>query len=539
MHAPPTPSPTPPFTVSNYNLHSFVAAGNSGLVYTATQNHHPQQHGNPNVLPVTGVMSSSTRPRPRTPALAIKIIPCDKLSRSSLALSLARREIGIHHSLNHPNIAALHEVTTAMPVTSSPSSTPALALVLDYASQGDLFTQVSSAGSLPSAVVRKRLFEIASALSHMHDNGLVHLDVKLENVVLTKHSVAKLIDFGCARHVDSSHPWHSAHTSLGGTLHYLSPEAVIANSSKTNDDGDDDVVDDDYLKPTPAMDAWALGVLTYTALVGNYPFSYNGDTTNPSLIDVPQHQHQPVVDDDTMASIVLHQIVHDAPHPIPSSLDVPHDLQALVFGLLEKDADKRLTVAKVVQALQHTMVSSASRRRLYASARRGPAMSRGTAGDGNGMMMMMAPTRYARMSRTRTPSPSCPADADFGTSNRSTVVGSDNNNNNNNNDAMMITRQQQPETMRKQTANEVQAVIDSVVAAKKAHLDRKRAFSKNNSVNMNVFDNGMKQSKHMRDSQGGDVDDDGKPKFPRFSTVLSNCSMASHEASYHELSPRA
>lgn len=431
-----------------------------------------------------------------------------------------------------------------MPIISPSSSspTPALALVLDYASQGDLFTQVSSAGSLPSAVVRRRLFEIASALSHMHDNGLVHLDVKLENVVLTKHSVAKLIDFGCARHVDASHPLHSAHTSLGGTLHYLSPEAVITSSSKStiDDDDDDDVVDDDYLKPSPAMDAWALGVLTYTALVGNYPFSYNGDTTNPSLTHhhegVPQHQQ--VVDDDTMARIVRHQIVHDAPHPIPSSLDVPHDLQALVFGLLEKDADKRLTVAKVVQTLQHTMVSS-SRRRLHASARRGPAMSRGTAGDANSMMMMMAPTRYARMSRTRTPSPSCPADADFTSMNRSNsnsniVVGSDGVSG-----VRQQQQQQQPDAMRKQTAHEVQAVIDSVVAAKKAQLDRKRVFSNNKNKNLNMFDNGMKYSKLMRDNQGGDIDDDGKPKFPRFNTVLSNCSMASHETSYHELSPRA
>lgn len=289
------------YAIPGYRLENPIGDGNAGKVFAAR--HLSDRSNSPSSL------------------VAIKIIPRSKVADA------ARREVDIHLHLEHPNIATLHRVTTASiphsnssPTTSHPSppSPTSLALVMEYGSAGDMFTEVATAQFLPARLVRRRLVQIASALQFLHRNRIVHLDVKLENVILTRTATPKLIDFGCARHLDSTQPLN---TTLGGTLHYLAPE-VVANSDAL---------------PSTANDAWALGVLIYTALIGNYPF-------NPVTRSSQQDE-----DDE-----IKKRILHSAPHPIPSSLQIPSDLVTIIHGLLEKDPSKRMTISKVLQIAQAT-----------------------------------------------------------------------------------------------------------------------------------------------------------------------------------------
>lgn len=190
---------------------------------------------------------------------------------------------------------------------------------MDYGSVGDMFTEVASAGSLPGRVIRRRLKDIASGLQYLHQNGIAHLDVKLENVVINSCSTAKLIDFGCARYVKDCTE-SSKYSSFGGTLHYLAPEVVETSSPV----------------PSTSSDTWALGVLAYTAMVGSYPFA------------APSADPQAMEDEDA----VRHRIVNCAPHRIPSSIRMASDVQKMIYGLLEKDPKKRMSISQVLSELE-------------------------------------------------------------------------------------------------------------------------------------------------------------------------------------------
>lgn len=289
------------YAIKDFSIQSAIGDGNVGKVFAAR--HHSDLSNSPTTL------------------VAIKIIPRSKVGES------ARREVDVHFGLDHPNIATLYRVTTASipysnfssPTQGIPLPSPtSLALVMEHGYAGDMFTEVSTAHFLHPSLVRRRLRQIASAVQFLHLNRIVHLDIKLENVILTSDATAKLIDFGCARHLDCIRP---RNINLGGTLHYLAPEVV----------GNPDAL------PCMSQDAWALGVLIYTALVGNYPF-------NPLTPSSPK-----VEDDETKK-----RILDFPPHPIKSSLRIPSDLVQIIYGLLEKDPSKRMTIPQLLQILEST-----------------------------------------------------------------------------------------------------------------------------------------------------------------------------------------
>eukprot|EP00177_Eucheuma_denticulatum_P003908 GFKZ01007065.1.p1 GENE.GFKZ01007065.1~~GFKZ01007065.1.p1 ORF type:complete len:383 (+),score=49.29 GFKZ01007065.1:323-1471(+) len=313
-----SPSPTR-LTVEGYDLLKVLGQGTAGTVYLA-------------------------RCTPTSQHVAIKLIPASKVRTT------VRREVSHHLPQQHPNIMPLHAVTYAH----IPHKPPSLALVMDYAPAGDMFDEVASAAPLSPRLLRRRLFDIATALHHLHQQNIAHLDVKLENVVITPSNTAQLIDFGCARRM-SSKP--DPDTPLGGTLQYIPPE----------------VVEDASYPPSATSDAWALGVLAYTALSGSYPF--NGASANASDAENDRFTRR--------------RIRFSRPHRLPAAIDLPSDLRNIIYGLLEKDPAKRMTIPQVLAELQRA--SSVSR----------PRMSQ------RGVMA-------GKVTSRRPPSPSSTVDADFG-----------------------------------------------------------------------------------------------------------------------------
>lgn len=94
----------------------------------------------------------------------------------------------------------------------------------------------------------KKLFR---AVNHCHTSGIVHRDIKAENVMYGKDGEVKLIDFGLSKAVANK---HSTLTTIAGTPYYMAPE----------------VIDSDY---TSQCDIWSLGVIMYVLLSGYMPFT--------------------------------------------------------------------------------------------------------------------------------------------------------------------------------------------------------------------------------------------------------------------------
>eukprot|EP00914_Ancora_sagittata_P032769 GHVO01066165.1.p1 GENE.GHVO01066165.1~~GHVO01066165.1.p1 ORF type:complete len:380 (+),score=48.67 GHVO01066165.1:24-1163(+) len=163
------------------------------------------------------------------------------------AWTLFRREMAIHLYCDHPNIARL------IAVYEEPRMTYA---VMEFCAGSDLQQTLESTGPLPESLVVILATEILWALNYLHRHGVVHRDLKLENLIADIHkdklaaSRIKLIDFGLATAWDES---MAPMTDQCGSLSYISPELLGGSyGSKT--------------------DIWSLGVVLYRMFLCVPPF---------------------------------------------------------------------------------------------------------------------------------------------------------------------------------------------------------------------------------------------------------------------------
>ena len=118
--------------------------------------------------------------------------------------------------------------------------------------------------------VQALLRQVAEALQHLHGRGVVHRDVKPENLLLadrSEHALVKLCDFGLACELEpaSAAGLQLRTSTLKGTVAYMAPE---------------------YLREEPhgaAVDLWSLGVVLYILLSGRHPFDPDGEAEEPEL----------------------------------------------------------------------------------------------------------------------------------------------------------------------------------------------------------------------------------------------------------------
>jgi serine/threonine protein kinase len=230
---------------------------------------------------------SSTRSN--WPEYAVKIISTEKILEMGYEAPV-QREIAVLRMLSHPCISRL---------VSSFRFHDGVYLILEYASGGDLHTLLRKNGSLDHDSTRFVIGEVTSALSSIHDLGLVYADLKPENIVISETGHVKLTDFGGSRPVteearrmikesarnalqalrdgdwktkkekrrefdmddDGDYSNHSvfqeydpnADLRIEGTTNYLPPEVVLGAF------------------PGPAADSWALGCVIYQCLTGRPP----------------------------------------------------------------------------------------------------------------------------------------------------------------------------------------------------------------------------------------------------------------------------
>ena len=242
--------------------------------------------------------------------LAVKVLS-PELVASRAALERFRREAEIVAQLSHPNIVPLlfvgHKADLAY-------------LVMGAIDGGTLADRLAREPMLPVTDVARIFAEVASALAYAHKRGVVHRDIKPQNVLLDIESGRALVtDFGIARTVDSS-----SLTTAGlivGTAAYLSPEQASGEPSDHR------------------ADIYALGVMIYEMLAGSPPFT----GLNPAA--------------------VLMKRLSGAPRPIKDLRpDTPDLLVELIGACLVTDPTQRLGDAgDIVRALTGQSPVSGSR----------------------------------------------------------------------------------------------------------------------------------------------------------------------------------
>ncbi|MHC5019704.1 MAG: serine/threonine-protein kinase [Planctomycetota bacterium] len=156
--------------------------------------------------------------------VAIKVLSA-KMAQNSEMRSRFRREAGVAMSLDHPNIVAGLDAGAAdgLPY-----------VVFEFVEGHHLAHHIEHQGPMPEAEALTVLEQMASALQHAHEQGLVHRDVKPENIMLTPDGTAKLMDLGLAKEHESEGAGDlTAVGAVFGTQGYISPEA--ARDSKDTD----------------------------------------------------------------------------------------------------------------------------------------------------------------------------------------------------------------------------------------------------------------------------------------------------------------
>ncbi|KAJ3321216.1 MAP microtubule affinity-regulating kinase 1 [Blyttiomyces sp. JEL0837] len=221
----------------------------SGTEKGHSSSHHQEKHkyvGNYEILKTIGEGSFAKVKlaihRFTNHKVAIKVIDKEKLP-DEYSLKNIHREAQIMRMLDHPNIIQLFEVM---------ETKRELFLVLEYAAGGEVLDFIVSHGRLKEKQARVFMSQIVSALEFCHGIGIVHRDLKAENLLLADDGTIKISDFGLSNMFNVG----STLSTFCGSPVYSAPELIEGKK---------------YVGPE--VDAWSLGINLYAMVVGDLPFA--------------------------------------------------------------------------------------------------------------------------------------------------------------------------------------------------------------------------------------------------------------------------
>ncbi|HEY7396535.1 MAG TPA: serine/threonine-protein kinase [Gemmatimonadaceae bacterium] len=237
--------------------------------------------------------------------VAIKTLPPQLASDPGLRERFLR-ETRTAGAMSHPNIVPIHGADEV---------DGHVFFVMSYIEGESLATRIRANGKLEPRVVGRYLRDVASALAHAHRRGIIHRDIKAENILIEHASDRAMVtDFGIARLADAT-PLTATGQVLG-TVYYVSPEQV---SGETVD---------------ARGDIYSLGVVGFFALTGQFPF-----------------------DADVASAVLVAHVTKPAPGVATVNPEVPTVLAQIVDRCLSKfPAQRYATADELLAAIEAALV---------------------------------------------------------------------------------------------------------------------------------------------------------------------------------------
>ncbi len=227
--------------------------------------------------------------------VAVKILK-DEFKNNEEIVRRFKKEATAIANLSNPNVVNVLDVGTQDDINY---------IVMEYVEGKTLKDIIKEKGALPYEVAISIGIKVAKALECAHKSGIIHRDVKPQNILVNEEGVVKVTDFGIAKSMDSSTIAHT--NSVMGSAHYFSPEQAKGTYT-------------DY-----RTDLYSLGIVLYEMVTGVVPF--NGDS--------------PV-------TVAVKHIQEKAIPPKNINQNIPNSLNDLIMKAMEKDPVNRYQTAKEI-----------------------------------------------------------------------------------------------------------------------------------------------------------------------------------------------
>ena len=182
-------------------------------------------------------------------------------------------------------------------------------IVLEYVEGSTLKELIKSDGPISPKVAVSITAQVLDALAHAHESGIIHRDVKPQNVIITPRGKAKLTDFGIARDVAATTRTYAGSNVVMGSVHYISPEQARG----------DDV--------TAASDIYSCAIMLFEMLTGKVPFG--GDNS---------------------VAIALKHLLEDITPPVEINPKIPRALSDVIVKAASKEISLRYQSAKQMKS---------------------------------------------------------------------------------------------------------------------------------------------------------------------------------------------
>lgn len=171
-------------------------------------------------------------------------------ARKKSMIEALKREISLLRDLRHPNIVQY---------LGCGSSNEFLNIFLEYVPGGSVQTMLNSYGALPEPLVRSFVRQILDGLSYLHNQDIIHRDIKGANILVDNKGTIKISDFGISKKLEATNLLNGANNnknrpSLQGSVFWMAPEVVKQTSY------------------TRKADIWSLGCLVVEMMTGQHPF---------------------------------------------------------------------------------------------------------------------------------------------------------------------------------------------------------------------------------------------------------------------------
>ncbi|MFA1818618.1 Stk1 family PASTA domain-containing Ser/Thr kinase [Virgibacillus oceani] len=214
------------------------------------------------------------------------------------------REAQSATSLSHPNIVNIYDVGEEEHI---------LFMVMEYVDGMTLKEYILQRGPLKDHEALDIMKQITAAITHAHANGIVHRDIKPQNILMDSHGQVKVTDFGIAMALSATSLTQT--NSILGSVHYLSPEQARGGMA------------------TKKSDIYSIGIVLFELLTGRLPFS-----------------------GESPVSIALKHLQNDTPSVRRFNQDIPQSVENIVLKATAKDPFHRYeTVVELEQVLKTAM----------------------------------------------------------------------------------------------------------------------------------------------------------------------------------------